>query len=53
MTLADGTVLRERCDVPRGDARAPLGEDELEAKFRDCLAFADSDWNADALLDSL
>jgi 2-methylcitrate dehydratase PrpD len=53
VTLSDGRVLRERCDVPRGDARAPLSADDLEAKFRDCLAFVDSDWDADRLLDSL
>ena len=53
VTLADGQVLRERCDVPQGDARAPLTERELEAKFRDCLAFAESDWDADALLERL
>jgi 2-methylcitrate dehydratase PrpD len=53
VTLRDGTIVRERCDVPRGDARAPLSEDELQAKFRDCLAFAESDWDADALLQQL
>lgn len=53
VSLQDGSVLRERCDVPRGDARAPLGDAELEAKFRDCLSFAQSDWDADALLASL
>jgi 2-methylcitrate dehydratase PrpD len=53
VTLADGQVLRERCDVPRGDARAPLSSDDLEAKFRDCLAFAESAWDAEALLDRL
>jgi 2-methylcitrate dehydratase PrpD len=53
LTLADGRVLRERCDVPRGDARAPLGQSDLESKFRDCLAFVDSTWDAEALLDRL
>jgi 2-methylcitrate dehydratase PrpD len=53
LTLNDGTELRERCDVPRGDARAPLDDGELEAKFRDCLDFANSDWEADALLQRL
>jgi 2-methylcitrate dehydratase PrpD len=53
VTLTDGQVLRERCDVPRGDARAPLASDELEAKFRDCLSFAESHWGAEALLDRL
>jgi 2-methylcitrate dehydratase PrpD len=50
VALADGSTLRERCDIPRGDARMPLTDAELEAKFRDCLAFAASDWDADALL---
>jgi 2-methylcitrate dehydratase PrpD len=50
LSLNDGTVLRERCDVARGDARAPLDDGELEAKFRDCLEFANSDWEAGALL---
>jgi 2-methylcitrate dehydratase PrpD len=53
VTLADGTVVRERCDVPGGDSRAPLAADEIEAKFRDCLDFADSDWDADSLLNQL
>ena len=50
VTLFDGTEVRERCDVPRGDARAPLAAHEIEAKFRDCLEFAESAWDADALL---
>lgn len=50
VTLANDAVVRERCDVPRGDSRAPLAADEIEAKFRDCLDFASSDWDADALL---
>jgi 2-methylcitrate dehydratase PrpD len=50
VTLADGAVARERCDVPRGDARAPLSFAELESKFRDCLDFSESDWDADSLL---
>ena len=53
VTLNDGSVLHERCDVPKGDARAPLTDTELEAKFRDCLAFAQSAWDADALLTRL
>jgi len=51
--LADGTELRERCDVPRGDGRAPLTDRELEDKFRDCLSYSASDWDADALLRAL
>ena len=50
VTLADGSIVHERCDVPRGDGRAPLSADEIEAKFRDCLEFAESEWDADALL---
>jgi 2-methylcitrate dehydratase PrpD len=50
VTLTDGNTLRERCDVPRGDARIPLTDAELESKFRDCLSFSRSDWTADDLL---
>jgi 2-methylcitrate dehydratase PrpD len=50
ITLTDGRVIRGRCDIPRGDARAPLSDQELEAKFCDCLTFAAADWEADALL---
>jgi 2-methylcitrate dehydratase PrpD len=53
VTLMDGSSLRERCDIPRGDARMPLGEGDLEAKFRDCLAFSGTGWEADALLATL
>jgi 2-methylcitrate dehydratase PrpD len=53
ITLVDGTEVRERCDVPRGDGRAPLAAHEIEAKFRDCLDFAHSEWDADALLAQL
>src|SRR6185503_13358789 len=34
VTLADGRVLRERQDRPRGGPDAPLTRSELEAKFR-------------------
>jgi 2-methylcitrate dehydratase PrpD len=50
VTLFDGTEVRERCDVPRGDGRSPLTLGEIEAKFRDCLAFAESGWDAEILL---
>lgn len=33
--LADGSVVRARRDRPRGGPDAPLGSDEIEAKFRD------------------
>ncbi len=45
--------MSERCDIPRGEARAPLTDADLEAKFRDCLAFSGTSWDADALLDRL
>lgn len=51
--LTDGTALTERCDVPRGHASRPLTDAELEAKFRDCLHFSGSNWDADRLLASL
>jgi 2-methylcitrate dehydratase PrpD len=51
--LDDGSVVRERCDVPRGDARAPLRAAEMEAKFRDCLEFGDSTWDTEQLLERL
>jgi 2-methylcitrate dehydratase PrpD len=53
VTLADGRIVQERCDVPRGDARAPLRLDELEAKFRDCLDFSKTEWDARSLLEGL
>lgn len=48
-----GQLLRERVDVPRGDARQPLTRGELEAKFRDCLAYAQVGWDVEALLAEL
>jgi 2-methylcitrate dehydratase PrpD len=53
VTLNDGSSLRERCDIPRGDAGIPLSDADIEAKFRDCLAFSGSSWDADALLTRL
>lgn len=53
VVLTDGTVERERCDIPRGDARHPLSDADLEAKFHDCLSFGDTAWHADSLLSSL
>jgi 2-methylcitrate dehydratase PrpD len=50
VTLADGSRVRERCDVPRGHAALPLSDAELDAKFRDCVEFAESDWDAHDLL---
>ncbi len=40
ITLADGRVLRERQDRPRGGPDAPLTRAELEAKFRGNAALA-------------
>ncbi len=53
VTLRDGGRLQQRCDVPAGDARAPLTDAELDAKFRDCVAFSHSEWDADVLLGRL
>jgi 2-methylcitrate dehydratase PrpD len=53
VTLADGSVVRERCDIPRGDSRMPLSDAEIDAKFRDCVAFSGSDWDGDELLHQL
>jgi 2-methylcitrate dehydratase PrpD len=50
VTLRDGSLVRERCDVPRGDARMPLSDSEVEAKFRDSVAFSGTTWDADNLL---
>jgi 2-methylcitrate dehydratase PrpD len=46
----DGTLLRERVDVPRGDARRPLTQEELDVKFRDCVAYSGADWDGQGLL---
>jgi 2-methylcitrate dehydratase PrpD len=48
-----GHVLRERVDIPKGDARSPLNDAEIDAKFRDCLAFSKDVWDAGALLTEL
>lgn len=42
-----------RTDVPRGDRRAPMTREDLEAKFRDCVSFSGTGWDADALLGEL
>ena len=49
----DGRTLSHRCDVPRGDCRAPLSKSDLEAKFRDCVSFGNTGQDADKLLDEL
>jgi 2-methylcitrate dehydratase PrpD len=50
VTLNDGSRVRERCDVPHGHASRPLSDADLEAKFRDCVDFSESDWDAQDLL---
>ncbi len=53
IVLADGRVLRERQDRPRGGPDAPLTRAELEAKFRANAARALSDDRAARLLRSV
>ena len=47
---AGGQVFRERVDIPRGDCRNPLTDDELDQKFVSAVEFAGTGWNAQALL---
>jgi 2-methylcitrate dehydratase PrpD len=42
-----------RVDVPRGHCRLPMDRADLEAKFRDCVAYSGVAWQADALLEAL
>jgi 2-methylcitrate dehydratase PrpD len=53
ISIADGSVVKERCDIPRGDGRMPLSDAEIEDKFRDCLAFGGGEWNVTDLLGHL
>lgn len=46
-------TVRRRVDIPRGDHREPLGEQDLETKFRDCVRFSGSEWDAGRLLAAL
>ncbi|WP_433296380.1 hypothetical protein ACQPZQ_15925 [Pseudonocardia sp. CA-142604] len=46
-------TLSERANVPRGDHRAPLTRDELEAKFRDARGLLRQRLGRDALLTRL
>jgi 2-methylcitrate dehydratase PrpD len=48
-----GETYRERVDVPRGDARLPLSDAELDEKFRDCVEYSGSGWDADGILNAL
>jgi 2-methylcitrate dehydratase PrpD len=50
ITLADGRVVRERQDRPRGGPDAPLTRDELEAKFRGNALLAVSSVHAERLV---
>jgi len=47
---AGGEVLRERVDIPRGDCRNPLTDDELDHKFMNAVEFAGGGLNGNALL---
>jgi 2-methylcitrate dehydratase PrpD len=38
--LIDGRTLSRKADGVPGDPRHPIAQDQLEAKFRDCMAFA-------------
>jgi len=46
-------VLCERVDVPKGDARAPLSEREIDDKLRDCVGYGGLDCDVDALIEEL
>jgi 2-methylcitrate dehydratase PrpD len=50
---AGADVERERVDVPRGDARAPLTRAEIDEKLRDCAAYGGLEGDAEALLAEL
>lgn len=49
----DQGLATARVDVPHGDWRAPLGDQELEDKFRDCLSYARPEHNPSSLLAEL
>jgi 2-methylcitrate dehydratase PrpD len=53
ISLADGRVVRERQDRPRGGPDAPLTRDELEAKFRGNALLAVSSVHAETLVRGL
>lgn len=50
---AGGQVFRERVDIPRGDCRNPLNDEELAQKFVGAVEFADAGWDANALLEQV
>lgn len=49
----DGGRLQRRVNVARGHAALPLTEDELVAKFRDCIDFSGTSHDSGALLNRL
>ena len=46
-------VYRERVDIPNGDCRKPLSDDELDLKFVRAVEYAGAGWDAKALLDEV
>jgi 2-methylcitrate dehydratase PrpD len=56
VTLNDGRVVEVKSDTVKGSPQEPMSEDELLAKFRDCLDFgvgakrAEADKLADAIM---
>lgn len=52
LTLVDGRRLAQRIDTLRGAPENPLGDDELQRKAADCLAFGDCGRDAAALVDA-
>jgi 2-methylcitrate dehydratase PrpD len=48
-----GEVVSERVDVPRGDARLPLSQEELDVKFGQCVSFSGAGWDGQELLAEL
>jgi 2-methylcitrate dehydratase PrpD len=50
---AGGKVFRERVDIPRGDCRNPLSDEELDQKFESAVEFAGAGWNAKALREEI
>ncbi|HEV7822309.1 MAG TPA: hypothetical protein VGO84_14100, partial [Burkholderiales bacterium] len=56
VTLNDGRVVEVKSDTVKGSPQEPMSEDELQAKFRDCLDFgvgakrAEADKLADAIM---
>jgi 2-methylcitrate dehydratase PrpD len=53
LTLRDGETLTRRIDIARGYPEAPLGEAELEAKFRGLAGSVASDGRVDRLWKAL